>query len=142
MAYLKTLGIKFIVMTIVTLSLFGIFNHLTMSQLILISMIMTGVSFLGDLFILPRTNNLFTTIADFALFFFLYWGMGSLIIQGTLPLILLSLATAYLLAISEAIIHIYIQENIFQGMDPLPKYQFQTEFAEEESENNSSNKDE
>src|SRR5690625_2920396 len=78
MNHIKALGIKWIIVAIVSFSLFGIFQYVSLGQLLLMSVIITLTSYLlGDLLILPRIGNVFATLADFALLFVLFAVLGN-----------------------------------------------------------------
>ena len=132
----SALGIKFVFTTIVILSLFGIINHTSLWILLLFSIIVTGITYLGDAFILPRVGNLIASVADFALIFVLLWFFGNRLIESSTTIFLLSLAGAYLLALCEAIFHIYMKEYVFGEVEedigfPSAYPQYQTEITKE-----------
>lgn len=132
---LKAFGMKFIVIGVITFSIFGIFNETaSMGRLLVMSLLITGITFIGDLFVLPKIGNWKASVADFGLFFVLYWSLATFFIGGPVPMVLTSLAAAFFSAISDAIIHIYMLEKIF-GRTYKKQITFsnelQTEFAEE-----------
>ncbi|MFS0823339.1 YndM family protein [Bacillus sp. 1P02SD] len=137
MRHFKALGIKFIIISIILLSLFGIFRGASLGNLLLISLLVTGISYLiGDLFTLPRMGNLFATLADFGLSFFSVWLLSYLFLENTSSLITASLTAAALITACEALFHAYmknkviIDENREQGRKQF-KPSYQTEIAEE-----------
>ncbi|HLQ97471.1 MAG TPA: DUF2512 family protein [Candidatus Dormibacteraeota bacterium] len=133
MERVKILGIKYIVASIVTFSLYGMFDQTSLGRLFLISMLVIVIPYLGDLYLLPRIGNLYASISDFALYFLLYWILASSFIGVSSPVLLASLAAAFFTAISESLLHVYILEGVF-GMDQKSHnypQQLQTEFAEE-----------
>ena len=131
----KALGVKYIIATIITFSIYGMFGQATLGNLFLISVLVIILPYLGDLFVLPRIGNLLATASDFGLYFLLYLGLASMFIGMSPPIVLTSFAAAFFTAISESILHIYILENIFdidqKNPTPIPIQQLQTEFAEE-----------
>lgn len=135
MGHIKVLGIKFIVISIITFSSFGIFFHASLMNLFWISLLVTGVSYLiGDLFVLKRYGNLAATLADFPLAFVSFWVLGSLMNGASLGVTTISLLAAFFTSLSEPFIHAYIIEQIADDdvPDDLPTTnQLQTEFAEE-----------
>ncbi|WP_106495858.1 YndM family protein [Lentibacillus sp. Marseille-P4043] len=133
MDHLKALGIKFIVIAITVFSIFGIFYNATLVNMFWISLLVTGISYLiGDMFILRKFGNVAATIADFPLTFLSLWALGSLFIEGSLPMITLSLLGAFFITICEPFIHAYIDENFsFERHDLRTMNQIQTEFSEE-----------
>lgn len=134
MSHLKALGIKFIIITVIVMSLFSIFNFAVFDNLILISLITTVVTYLlGDMLLLRHLGNVIATISDFALSFFLYWMLGSLFFGMTGTIALTSLAAAFFTTVTEPFIHEYIQNQVFSEEKEKPKTfrQMQTEFADE-----------
>ncbi|MGY0694809.1 YndM family protein [Virgibacillus sp. FSP13] len=133
MDHLKVLGMKFIAIAITVFSIFGIFYNATLVNMFWISLFVTGISYLiGDMFILRKFGNVAASIADFPLAFFSLWALGSLFIDGGLPIITLSLLGAFFISICEPFIHAYIVENFsFERHDLRTMNQLQTEFSEE-----------
>src|SRR5690625_6938310 len=83
MQILKALAIKFIGIGIFTFGVYGIFNYATIGRLFLMTIIVAGLTFVGDLFILPRINQAAAAVADFVTLFLLYLILGNLVIGGT-----------------------------------------------------------
>ncbi|MBM7599573.1 membrane protein implicated in regulation of membrane protease activity [Virgibacillus halotolerans] len=128
----KAFGIKFIVSVVITASIFGIFYNSSLIRLFWMSLIVAGITFIADLFVLPRINKVVAVVADFGLFFLLYWGLASLLIDVSMPMVLASFAAAFFSAISESIIHIYMYEKVFEKKEHVPfPNELQTEFAKE-----------
>ncbi|MEH7382144.1 YndM family protein [Bacillus sp. JJ1533] len=137
MRHFKALGIKFIIISIVLLSLFGIFRGASISKILVMSLLVTGIAYLiGDVFTLPRMGNLFATLADFGLSFFSIWLLSYLLLENTSSLITASLTAAAVITACEALFHAYMKEKVIgdekrnQGTQKFePSYQ--SEFAEE-----------
>ncbi|MEK5442827.1 YndM family protein [Fredinandcohnia sp. FSL W7-1320] len=139
MRHFKALGIKFIVISIVLLSLFGIFRGASFGEILLMSILVTGLAYVvGDLFTLPRAGNTVATIADFGLSFFAIWILSYMFMDNTSGLITASLVAAGVIAISEVLFHAYMQNKVLndekQVTRPQIRPSFQTEFAEEYDE--------
>src|SRR5699024_12805392 len=74
MKHLKILGIKFIVITVTVLSLFGIFNHAYFGYLLLIGLMTTLISYVvGDMLILRKFGNVAASVSDLILALLSYW---------------------------------------------------------------------
>ena len=148
MNHVKALGIKFIVISIVLLSILGIFSETaTLGEILIISFLVTGVSYiLGDLYVLPKFGNLMATIGDFGLSFLSVWALSSIFLEPNFSIVAASLFAALFITFSEALIHPYIQNKIFmkseqnnqgyQNYNRSPnvvpaRVSYQTEFAEE-----------
>lgn len=140
MRHFKALGIKFIVISIVLLSLFGIFRGASFGEILLMSILVTGLAYVvGDLFTLPRAGNTVATIADFGLSFFAIWILSYMFMDNTSGLITASLVAAGAIALSEVLFHAYMQNKVLEGepqVENRPQFRpnFQTEFAEEYDE--------
>src|SRR5699024_6664103 len=113
MERLKVLGIKYIVASIVTFSLYGMFDQTSIGRLFLIGLLVVIIPYLGDLYLLPIIGNLYASISDFGLYFLLYWVLASSFIGVSSPVLFASLAAAFFTAISESLLHVYILERIF-----------------------------
>lgn len=133
MNHFKALGIKWIIVGIVTFSLFGIFNHVPIALLFSISVTVALLSYLiGDLILLPRLGNLLASLADFGLTSGLFLLLSNGLIQVSLPTTLASLAAAFFITCTEPLFHTYLEERIFPSVgNQLPLNNLQTEFAEE-----------
>ncbi|WP_053075001.1 YndM family protein [Ornithinibacillus californiensis] len=132
---LKALGIKLIVHMITVLSIFGIFFDASLTNLVIIGILATGISYLiGDRFLLRRFGNVKASIADFFLTFFTLAILGYLFIETDMPLIMTSLFAAFFITLTEPFIHAYILENEAKSKRKRllrRSGRLQTEFAEE-----------
>lgn len=144
MAHLKAISIKFIYISIITFSLFGIFNNASLGKLLFMSVLTTGISYvLGDLMIFPRIGNLISTILDFGLAFLSILILGGLLIITNFQITLASLAAAFFIMCIEPLFHTYMTERVFNPDEDIIKDpndsititkvrpQLLTEFAEE-----------
>lgn len=143
MDHLKALGIKFIVISIIVYSLFGILFNASLINLLWISMLVTGISYLiGDLFVLRKYGNIVASFADFPLAFLSLWILGNLFIERGMPIVTLSLMGAFFITLSEPLIHAYMQNKLTDNVqkDSPTINQLQTEFAEETDSETITNK--
>lgn len=142
MGYAKVLGIKFVAISVTVLSIYGIFNHVSLGSLIMISLLTTIVSFLiGDLVILRKFGNLVASIVDFFLAFGTLWVLSMMFISGALPLgtgnvpiLTTTFLAAFFIACVEPFVHEYMLHNFAEYKDVLDKREpldVTTEFAEE-----------
>jgi hypothetical protein len=139
MKHLKALGIKFIVTSIVLLSVLGIYYNSTILEIIMISALVTGVAYVvGDLFILPKFGNIVATLADFGLAFLSIWGLSLLFIAPPDRLATAALFAAVFIMLSEALFHAYMENKVLdKGQNNITfnstsfQNKFQTELAEE-----------
>lgn len=131
--YIEAFIIKMLIFGTLTFSIFGIFTNASIVKLLLISFIVSAVTFIGDVFILPRINQALAVVADFGGLLLLYWLIGSVVVDDGVTPIMPALAAAYFGTMAEAIYHIYVMDKLHEPDigPPLP-VRYQTEFAEEE----------
>lgn len=133
MDHLKALGIKFAAIDATVFAIFGLFYNANMNNLFWISLLVTGVSYIiGDWFILRKLENVTATLLDFPLAFLSLWVLGTLLIGEGVPVVTLSLLTAFFITCCEPFIHGFIVNHFaFERHDLQEMNQLQTEFAEE-----------
>ncbi|MGM8364006.1 YndM family protein [Virgibacillus sp. W0181] len=129
----KAIVIKFIIVSIVICSLFGIFTNVTLSMLFVMSLIVTGVAyFIGDLLLLRKFGNVIATFLDFGLLILSVWMLANLFIDTSMAMLLVSFYVAFIITFTEPLFHGYMQEKVFANEPKFPSSgQLQTEFAEE-----------
>lgn len=135
MRHLYAIGIKFIIVGTVVLSIYGIFSNASLAILILMGVVVTLASYIiGDLFILPQLGNVFATVIDFGIYFLAVWTLSGLLIGIEVGLTLATLAASYFLTLAEPLFHAYVIERVLdleRERTVIPIEQFQTEAAEE-----------
>ena len=136
MGHVKAIGIKLVFTMVILLSLFAMFDTITFQQVLLISFIVTGVTYIvGDLLLLPSVGNIITTIIDFGLFFLSVWILAALFIEQTATIVLASAIAAYFFSVCEALFHAYMKEKVLPKklgvVIPFPNMRLQTEFSKE-----------
>lgn len=139
MKHRKALVIKFLwIVSILFLMLF-IFENTTLLDILLISVLITGVSYLiGDLFILPRTNVFIAALADFGLNFAAIWLLSYVLIEQAYPIGIVSGFAAFFIACGEGFFHRYMIDHVLstprEASAPFFTTQrYQTEFAKEKT---------
>lgn len=114
MSHVKAIGIKFIYISIIIFSLFGIFNNVSIGKLFIMSALMTGISYVvGDLMIYPRIGNVISTILDFGLAFISILILGGLMIVNNMQVTFAALAAAFFIMCIEPLFHAYMTEKVF-----------------------------
>ncbi|MGM8213412.1 YndM family protein [Virgibacillus sp. W0430] len=133
MKHVKAIGIKFIIVSLVVFSLFGIFTNVSLMILLWMSLVLTGIDYVvGDLLFLRRLGNLKATILDFGLVFITVWILANVFIDTSPAMTLVSFYAAFILTLAEPLFHGYMEEKVFEEERAFPfTSQFQTEFAEE-----------
>lgn len=137
MKHLAALGVKFLIHSVVILSILSMFEPATLTNLIWMSLLVTGLSYMiGDLFILPRFGNAVATIADFVLISAAVWVF-------TMTLLGVSswgaaLSSGLAISLAEIFLHAFMIERVLKPdvkegkVIPFPiQEKMQTEFAEE-----------
>ncbi|QQK80750.1 DUF2512 family protein [Salicibibacter cibi] len=97
MKYLAGIGIKFGMMFVGIGIVLGGFSGVAFSNVLAISLVLTVVSFLGDVFILPGINDRTAMIADFFLAWAGVWILGLFFIEQPMALGIPSFITALIL---------------------------------------------
>ncbi|AOV09291.1 hypothetical protein BI350_16390 [Sporosarcina ureilytica] len=123
--------------TVVLWIVLGMFD-MSFANILVLSVLLTGISFVGDMVILPRYGNLAATIADFGIAFFVVL-LGSAFLFNGQGMGRAAFISAIAIAIGEAIFHKYLQKFLFHEEDPIEDANFntfnrenlQTEFASE-----------
>ncbi len=111
MEHVKALLIKS-VMTFAILLLF-LGSYAGIGDILIITLVLGAISYLaGDLFLLPKTSNLTASLSDFALSFFVIWGLGLMLFKQTDGLIFASLFAAFLIASGEWLFHSYMADKV------------------------------
>lgn len=86
----------------------GLMYDMSFSNVFLISLVLGLASYvIGDLFLLPKTNNTIATLADFGLAFMIIWILGESLTYGE-SLLLASLISAAGVAVFEYFFHKYV----------------------------------
>src|SRR5699024_12678533 len=95
-----------------TFSLYGTFTISSIMKLLLISFVVSAATFIGDVFILPRMNQVLAIVGDFAGILLLYWLIGGLVVDDGVSSIMPALAAAYFGTMAEAIYIIYVMDRL------------------------------
>ncbi|MGP4062474.1 YndM family protein [Halobacillus sp. H74] len=112
------------VLTLVALYLvLGVGYGASFVGVLLITLVLGLVSyFSGDLFILPKTNNLTATSADLVLTFLVVWAAVSWFISVDGSAVIAALISAVLIAIAEYGFHIYLASHILPKNNRVRSY--------------------
>ncbi|GAA0490479.1 hypothetical protein GCM10008986_15600 [Salinibacillus aidingensis] len=114
MRHLMALGIKFVVICTVILSLYTVFQNTGLLSLFGISVLLVGLGYLlGDLLILRRFGNLTATLSDFALSFLVLFFYGMINDIPTWESGNMALFSAFFITMSEGLFHFYMQNHVF-----------------------------
>jgi uncharacterized BrkB/YihY/UPF0761 family membrane protein len=135
MKHVKALAIKFVSSLVLLSLILGLLFDMAFSNIFLITLVLGVAAYLiGDLMILPRTNNTVATIADFGLAFLIIWFMSENLTYGDNHFSM-SLIAALGVAIFEYMFHKYVANNVIKNQggqkQQTGKLQYQTEASEE-----------
>jgi len=133
MKHVRALAIKFISSLVLLYMILGVAFDMSFGNVFLISLVLGAVSYLiGDLFILPKTNNTIATIADFGLAFLLIWLIGDSITYGD-DIVTAAFASAVGVALFEYFFHKYMDNIILkqEANNRISTLRYQTEASEE-----------
>lgn len=132
MQILKAILIKVISVGVFTFSIYGIFHFASISRLLLMTLIVAGVTLVGDFFILPRINQAVAGLIDVVSLFVLYLILGNFVIGGTTSIVLPAFAAALFIGVAEQFFHMYMMDRIHNEDRSTPTIgSLQFEIAEE-----------
>jgi hypothetical protein len=134
MKHVKALAIKFVSSLVLLSLILGLLYDMSFSNIFLITLVLGVAAYvIGDLLILPRTNNTVATIADFGLAFLIIWLMSRSLTYGDNHFSM-SLIAALGVALFEYMFHKYVANNVIPhkgGQQQTRPLQYQTEASEE-----------
>lgn len=135
MNHLKALAIKFILSLGLLYVVLGLIYDMSFGNVFLITMVLGVASYLiGDMLILPRTNNTIATIADFGMAFMIIWLMGENLTYGE-SLLYPSLIASVGVALFEYFFHKYVSNRVIKesqsNRNQTGNLRYQTEASEE-----------
>jgi hypothetical protein len=134
MKHVKALAIKFVSSLVLLSIILGLFYDMAFRNIFLITLVLGVAAYIiGDLLILPRTNNTVATIADFGLAFLIIWLMSENLTYGDNHFSM-SLIAALGVALFEYMFHKYVANNVLPNTgkrQQTGQLQYQTEASEE-----------
>jgi hypothetical protein len=135
MKHLRAITIKFLASLVLLYVILGLMYDMSFTNVFLISLVLGLASYvIGDLFLLPRTNNTISTLADFGLAFMIIWLLGESLTYGD-SLLGASLISAAGVALFEYFFHKYMARSVLEEEtrehQPQANYRYQTEASEE-----------
>lgn len=135
MQHIKALVLKTIATLTLTFVILGLFFNYSFVNVLTLTILIGIISYvLGDLLLLPRTNNLTATISDFAIAMLLTWFYLSNITVNENNVFIASVLTAIGIALFENFFHKYMVTNVLRDKEPNQKVnnlRYQTEASEE-----------
>lgn len=122
--------IKFIMMTLVLWIVLGLYFNVSFGSILVASIILTTVTFLVDIYLLPRIGNIMAAVGDFAIVYFGLWFIGRFILNEAFSLISITNAafmSAFLILIGELVYHRYLRNVVFENVQDADKHYKQKE---------------
>ncbi|CDQ20726.1 Protein of unknown function [Halobacillus karajensis] len=123
MEHVKALLVKGVLTLIVLYLVLGVGYGASFGGVLLLTLVLGGISYLaGDLFILPKANNLPATLADLGLTFLVVWAAVSwfITIDGSAPLA--AFISAVIIAIAEYGFHVYLASHVLPKNNRVRSY--------------------
>lgn len=135
MRHIKALAIKLIAVLVLSYIILGLFFNYSIGNVLTLTLLIWIVSYiLGDLLLLPRTNNLTATISDFATAMILTWFYLANITYNENNLFLVSFILSIGVAIINWFFHKYMMSNVIREKESYVQtnnFHYQTEASEE-----------
>lgn len=135
MKHVIALAVKGIASLVLLYLILGIMYGMSFGNVLFITLVLGIVAYIiGDMLILPRTNNLVASIADFGLALMVIWLMSRVLTNGG-NLFSMSLIASLGVALFEYFYHKYISTNVIDNSQTEKNYsgnlRYQTEASEE-----------
>lgn len=131
MNHMKAFSIKFIVSLVLLSIVLGLFYNVSFGDIFIITLLLGVISYsLGDMVLLPRTNNTIATMADFGLAFLVIWLFGDALGYGA-NIFIAALIAAVGVALFEFFFHKYVAKFRENNLRKLGNLRYQTEASEE-----------
>ncbi|MFD2924540.1 DUF2512 family protein [Halobacillus naozhouensis] len=113
MEHVKALAIKGIMTLIVLYVILSLGFGISFINTLILTVVLGAVSYLlGDLYILPKTNNMIATMADLGVTFIIVWILGTVLTgMGLGTMIWEAAISAVAIAIGEYFFHSYISKK-------------------------------
>ncbi|WP_160118361.1 YndM family protein [Bacillus sp. V59.32b] len=134
MEHVRSIVIKYVFTLAILYVILGIIFDMSFTNVLLTATVVTVAEYIiGDLLILPRTNNTIATAADFGLALFVIWAMIASLTDAANPFVPALIASATF-AVFEYVFHKYFANTVLDNGDKprnQTRMQFQTEASEE-----------
>lgn len=132
MEHVKLIGIKYFATFVLLYLILGVAYGLSTSQILFISLLSLVVYFIGDLFILTRTNNFVATLADLIINFLAIYLL--LVVVGFAgDRLIAAFVSTIVLGFYEIFFHLYVLEELSNNHEPISirRYDYMMEYSEE-----------
>lgn len=114
--FIKAYFMKFMLTTTALIfSLTGLFQ-VSIFSTVLISFILTSVTYIGDVLILPNITNLTAAITDYLLIVLIIGLLGYLLITPTKLIVPAAIISSFFVLIGELYFHYYMRERVVNNL--------------------------
>ncbi|MBT2600758.1 MULTISPECIES: YndM family protein [Oceanobacillus] len=146
MRYIGALFLKFLITLFTLWIVLGFIYGNLFSSIFLLSMIVATITYIGDLFILPKLSSQTAVITDFILYWAVLWLASIIIISEMNSIGIATLISAIALSLIEIYFHRYMLNDVIRQKKMgeiayFPTHRFQTETSEEITPSNNNDDD-
>lgn len=106
---MKSLVMKFVMTLAVLWIVLGWFYGISFTDILILSLVVTAIGYVADLFILPRAGNVFSSVLDFGLVLLTVWVLGAYLFEDPVPLATAAILSAIAVTIGEMFFHRYME---------------------------------
>ncbi|WP_231846942.1 YndM family protein [Oceanobacillus iheyensis] len=136
MKYIGAFFLKFLITLFTLWIVLGFIYGNLFSSIFLLSVIIATITYIGDLFTLPRLSSQAAIISDFILYWIVLWLASITIINEVYSITIATLISAISLSLSEIYFHHYMLDDVIRQKKMgeiayFPTHRFQTETSEE-----------
>ncbi|WP_337017006.1 YndM family protein [Oceanobacillus massiliensis] len=141
MKYVFPFIVKFIMITAVLWVVLGLFYNVSFGNILATSLLLSAISYAGDIFLMPKFGNTVASLADFVLIWAVVWLVGNNIFEGPIALGTAAFISAVALTLGEIFFHRYLIDHVLTDehdqqskVAHFPRERYQTEFSSEMEE--------
>jgi hypothetical protein len=117
MKHATSFFIKLLITTVILWIVLGIFFDVSFGDILLTSIILSAVAYLGDRFILPNVDNFWATIGDFGLSFISIYIIGQFLFERNISIADAALLSALFIAVGEIFYHRYMKDRVLNNKE-------------------------
>src|SRR4051794_35042176 len=111
--YVKTFLMKFIMTFALMLIVLGWYYDVGLLNVLITTIAVTVLGYIGDIFLLPRIGNTLATMGDFVLAILVVYGVGTFL-YDEIPVGTAAFVISIILIVGEMFLHQYIEMKVFE----------------------------
>lgn len=135
MAHARAFSIKAVYIFLMILAFFYLYEPASLGIIMCISVLLAGITYVIDVFLLPLYGSLVAVVLDFTSAFTIVWLISGMTLGQTTSLVLASVFVAYFFCLCEGLFHVYMKERILPKrlaiIIPFPTMHLETEWDKE-----------